>query len=212
MILETLVVGSIGANCYIVGCERTKAALIIDPGGDGDKILQRVDELGLSVEFIINTHGHLDHIAENRYLKQETGAKLSIHKDDAEMLIDPEKNLSALFDPTSPITSPPADIFLSDGDKVDLGEHTFQVLHTPGHTAGGICLRSSKVVFTGDTLFAGSIGRTDFPGGSYSEILTSIRMKLCPLDDDLVIYPGHGPATTLGFEKCSNPYITNVEL
>jgi hydroxyacylglutathione hydrolase len=212
MILETLVVGSIGANCYIVGCERTKAALVIDPGGDGDKILRRVDELGLSVELVINTHGHLDHIAENRYLKQNTGAKLAIHKDDAQMLIDPEKNLSALFDPDHLVTSSSADILFSDGDKADLGDYAFQVLHTPGHTAGGICLKFDNAVFTGDTLFAGSIGRTDFPGGSYNEILNSIRTKLCPLDDDFVIYPGHGPATTLGYEKRRNPYIVSFEL
>lgn len=210
MILETLVVGSIGANCYIVGCEKTKAALVIDPGGEGDRILQRVDELGLNVELVVNTHGHLDHIAENKYLREKTGAKLAIHKDDAEMLVDPEKNLSALFDSGSPIISPPADILLSDGDELKFGEYTIQVLHTPGHTVGSICLKLDKTLFTGDTLFVGSIGRTDFPGGSYSEILNSIKTKLYPLDDDLTVYPGHGPRTTLGHEKRNNPYVLNL--
>ena len=181
--------------------------LVIDPGGDGDRILKRLEELGLNLELIVNTHGHFDHIGGNEYLKQKTGAKLYIHADDAEMLTEPEKNLSSLFDPGSLIISPPADIILHDGDRMEIGAHVFYVIHTPGHTKGSICLKMEDCLFAGDTLFADSIGRTDLPGGSYSEIMNSIKTKLCPLEDTLIIYPGHGPKSILGCEKRSNPYI-----
>jgi len=204
MILRALVVGPIQANCYILGCERTREAAVIDPGGDSDKILINLAKDKLRCVYIINTHGHFDHSAENRRLKEVTGAQLLIHRGDAPMILHQGANGRSWG--MNVDNSPPPDRYLEEGDIVTFGDISLKVLHTPGHSSGGISLFSDKMVFVGDTLFAGSIGRTDFPGGDYEGLIRNVRQKIFPLGDDVVVYPGHGPKTTVGREKRTNPF------
>ena len=204
MILETMVVGSVFTNCYVIGCEETKAGAIIDPGGDPEQIISVVEKLGVNPIYIINTHGHADHIEANGEMKEKYGAQILIHEADAPMLTVPEKNLSVFFGPA--LETPPADTFMTEGDVIEIGTITLKVLHTPGHSPGGISLVGDGFVFTGDALFAGSIGRTDFPGASHSQLLESIRTKLFTLDDATKVYSGHGPESTIGWEKEHNPF------
>ena len=192
-------VGSLGTNCYIAYCENTKKAVIIDPGGDAAKILAAVSREKLSVEAIINTHGHADHVLANVKVQEATGAPLWIHGGDADMLGSGSRNLSAFLGGATSCGK--ADRLLSDGEVLPVGDFSLTVLHTPGHTPGGISLLTGKTVFVGDTLFAESIGRTDFPGGSYSQLINSIKEKLMVLDDEVKAYPGHGPATTIGWDS-----------
>jgi hydroxyacylglutathione hydrolase len=205
MILETFEVGPFMVNCYLVGCETTGDAMIIDPGDMGDMVLARARELNLQVKHIINTHGHADHIKDNGLIKDRTGAPIWIHKLDAPMLPVPNHNLSAFFGFS--ISSPPADKFLEDGQIFKLGAILFKIIHTPGHSPGGICLLHNKTLFCGDTLFCESIGRTDLPGGDFDTLEQSIRNRIYTLDDDVIVYPGHGPTTSVGFEKHSNPFV-----
>lgn len=207
MFLKTLVVGAIETNCYLVACPETREAAVIDPGAEGQRILQAVAENGLRVKYIINTHGHGDHIAANGTVKEATGAEILIHQDDAVYLTDPKKSLLAFMGANKP--EPPADRTLREGDVVEIGATVrLEVIHTPGHTPGGICLKAGNVIFAGDTLFAGSVGRTDFPGGSYSKLISSIKEKLLRYQDDVEVYPGHGPGTTIGEERAYNPYLS----
>jgi len=205
MIIESFEVGPFMVNCYLVGCEDTHDAMIIDPGDMGDVILERARELNVQVNHIINTHGHADHIKDNGLIKDRTGAPIWIHELDAPMLPVPNHNLSAFFGFS--ISSPPADRLLKEGEDFQLGNLSFKVLHTPGHTQGGICLLNDKVLFAGDTLFRDSIGRTDLPGGDYGSLERSIKEKIYTLDDDVAVYPGHGPATTVGYEKHGNMWV-----
>lgn len=205
-----LVVGPVLTNCYIVICEGSREAIVIDPGfdeSDEEMVLGRVRELKVAVKYIINTHGHADHISGNSKVKMETGAKIAIHAYDADMLLDPRKNLSMLIG--SNIVSPPPDIVLQDGDEILFGDLKIKVLHTPGHSPGSISLylEEKGVIFTGDTLFAGSIGRTDIPGASYRKLISSIREKLLKLPDETRVYPGHGPETTIGIERRENVFL-----
>lgn len=207
MIFKIRKTGSLATNCYILGCPETKEAVVVDPGWDSADIINLLEEENLHLNYIINTHGHGDHIGANGDLKEYSGAKIFIHQADAELLTDPQKNLSAAFGGKK-VTSLPADGFLQDGDVIKVGTSiALEVLHTPGHTPGGICLKGANFILTGDTLFAGSIGRTDFPGGSYEELVTSIKKKLFTLEGDYFIYPGHGPGSTLEKERTSNPFI-----
>lgn len=205
MEIERLVVGALATNCYLVRCSAAGDALVIDPGAEGERILQAAEERGLKLRYIINTHGHGDHIGANGFIKAKTGALILIHRDDAAMLGSAVKNLSSWLN--GGVVSPPADRLLEDGDTVTCGEISFKVLATPGHTPGGVSLLGPGVVFTGDTLFQSSIGRTDFPGGSLPALLTSIREKLFTLPEDTYIYPGHGAESTVGEEKTSNPFL-----
>ncbi len=204
MILQSLVVGPIMANCFIIGCEKTRKAAVIDPGDESSRILMKLAEHKLTVEYIINTHGHFDHVGANRKLKEATGAKLVIHALDQSML-KVLSETSAAFG-LSVENSPPPDQTVQDGDIIQFGEIILTVLHTPGHTPGGISLHTDGVVFVGDTLFAGSIGRTDFPGGDFDTLISSIKNKLYSLGDQVIVYTGHGPETTIGREKRSNPF------
>ncbi|NLC38860.1 MAG: MBL fold metallo-hydrolase [Clostridia bacterium] len=207
MLIKRLQVGVLATNCYVLGCEETREAAVIDPGGDGEKILQEIASLQLQLKFIINTHGHGDHIAANGELKEATGAKILIHEGDAGFLTDPRKSLLSYS--ASSVQGTSADQLLQDGDQIKIGEEiTLQVIHTPGHTPGCICLDEGEYLFTGDTLFAGSIGRTDLPGGSYRSLIESVQEKIFTLPGDRIIYPGHGPETTLAEEKASNPFFT----
>lgn len=191
MIIKRFTVGWLSTNCYVVGCEETKEAGVIDPGVESDReaeeILDFIKEKGLHIKYIINTHGHSDHTAGNTIMKEATGASILIHENDASRVH--------------------ADRKLRDGDVIQIGCLKLLVLHTPGHTKGGISLLGGNVVFTGDTLFSGAIGRTDFPGGSYKELIQSIRSKLMPLPDAVEVYPGHESPTTVGKEKKNNPFL-----
>jgi glyoxylase-like metal-dependent hydrolase (beta-lactamase superfamily II) len=218
--IKVLETPPLDANCYIVACEKTNAAVIIDPGGNFREIKDVIDHSELSVKAIINTHGHVDHIGANGELKQATGAPLLIGMADAPMLPEPSQNLSAFL--AEQVRSPEADRLLQDGDCVTFGEESLQVIATPGHTKGGLCLYSpaatgagarsgarlgAGVLFSGDTLFAGSIGRSDLPSGNGVELVESIRQKLLTLPDDTVVYPGHGETTTIGEERRFNPFL-----
>ena len=204
MILKMLVVGPIQANCYILGCETTRQAAVIDPGGDVDKILMALGKDNLRCVYIINTHGHFDHSAENKRLKEVTGAQLVIHRADALMIINQSANGGMWGMKVD--NSPPPDLYVEEGDFITFGDISLRVLHTPGHSAGGISLLTDRMVFVGDTLFAGSIGRTDFPGGDYEGLIRHVREKFFPLADDIIVYPGHGPKTTVGRERRTNPF------
>ena len=191
MIVKCFAVGWLSTNCYVVGCEETREAAVIDPGMESEKeteqILNFIKQNGFRIKYIINTHGHPDHISGNAVIKEATGAPILIHENDAERV--------------------KADRKLRDGDVIQVGTFKLVVLHTPGHTKDGISLLGDNVVFTGDTLFAGSVGRTDFLGGSYEELMRSIKTKLLSLPDSFKVYCGHGPSTTIGDEKRHNPFL-----
>jgi glyoxylase-like metal-dependent hydrolase (beta-lactamase superfamily II) len=205
IILRKMVVGQMDTNCYILGCAATKDGAVIDPGGDADAVKSAIEDMGLTIRIIVNTHGHVDHMAANAEVKRATGAELMIHEYDAGMLQDPTTNLSASA--FGPVVSPAADRLLVDGDTIKVGTLQLNVLHTPGHTEGGICLLGRGYVFSGDTLFAGSVGRSDFPGGDPTVLVHSIRSRLLCLADTTAVLPGHGPNTTIGNEKECNPYL-----
>jgi hydroxyacylglutathione hydrolase len=204
MIVERLVVGMLQCNCYLVGCENTKEGIVIDPGGDAPLILDRVEQLGLNIKQIVNTHGHIDHIAANRPVKEATGAPIAIHEDDAEWLVTDQGAYARMLGVLSP--GPPADVLLSEGDEISFGDESLKVIHTPGHSLGGISLVGDGVVFCGDTLFAMGVGRVDLPGGSWETLMHSIQTRLFTMPDDTVAYTGHGAPTTIGREKQSNPW------
>jgi hydroxyacylglutathione hydrolase len=198
VIVEVLVVGIIQTNCYIVGCEETKAAAIIDPGDEAELILDKVKELGLEVKYILNTHAHFDHVGGNADLVAATGAPLAIHP--AELPWLRMKGGAALFGLPDTRQSPDPDIELREGDLLEIGNLRLEVLFTPGHTPGHVSFyeRAAGIVFDGDVLFADGIGRTDLPGGDYDTLLCSIREKLLTLPAETRVCPGHGPLTTVG--------------
>ena len=205
MIIKILAVGPIMANCFILGCEDTLEAAVIDPGDEADRILLTLAEAKLTTKLIINTHGHFDHVGANKRLKEVTGAPILIHPLDKSMLSQLAQSAAAWG--MTADNSPAPDRELQDGDEVTFGKITLKVLHTPGHTPGGISLYTDSEVFVGDTLFAGSIGRTDFAGGSFETLKESIQQKLFRLGDDLKVYPGHNQVTTIGVEKRTNPFV-----
>ncbi|MDM8551166.1 MBL fold metallo-hydrolase [Desulfobacterales bacterium HSG2] len=206
MIIKTLAVGPIVANCYILGCEDTKEAAVVDPGDDAPRILMALAESALKVKYILNTHGHFDHVGANKKMKDATAAPILIHPLDAPMLSHLSASASAWG--LSADDSPPPDRMVEEGDTISFGKNiTLKVIHTPGHTPGGISFHGDNKVFVGDTLFDGSIGRTDFPGGNFETLISSIKNKLFMLGDDVQVFTGHGPVTTIGKEKRSNPFV-----
>ena len=205
MIIEFMPVGPIMANCYILGCKETNEAVVIDPGDDADLILLKLAELNLKVKYIINTHGHFDHVGANRKMKEATNAELLIHALDAPML-DSLSQAAASFGLRSE-NSPPPDKTIDEGDMITFGNISLKVIHTPGHSPGGISLFTNGYLFVGDTLFQGSIGRTDLPGGNFNTLKSSIQNKLFPLGDTIRVFTGHGPETTIGKEKRYNPFV-----
>ena len=211
MDVHTLIVGLLETNCYLVSDPETKQALIIDPGGETSEILPAVERLELGVRAIVLTHGHGDHSWSAAALREETGAPVLIHRLDAALLKEPELSGAALagLDPASCVP----DRFLEEGETLTLGDCAIalQVLHTPGHTPGSISLLGETCVFVGDCLFASSIGRTDLPGSSDREMFHSLR-RLLSLDDALTVYPGHGPPTTIGMERQTNPFLVQLGL
>ncbi len=209
-----LPVGPLQANCYLVADNDGRAG-VIDPGGDPDKIISAIEREGWVPEAVINTHNHIDHVAANRKIMEHYRIPLLIHRADAPGLRDPNLNLSALG--FGRLDSPPPDRELDDGDEISLGSLRLQVLATPGHSPGSISLlcpagNGPGVVFTGDTLFAGSVGRTDFPGGSLDRLVSSIRDRLLILPDDTVVLPGHGERSTIGEEKRGNFFLEQFGL
>lgn len=194
MILRMLVVGPYMSNCYIVGSEATKEGLIIDPGAEPDSILKVVNGLGLKIKLIVATHGHIDHVSAVNRVKEATGVPFAMHE--AEII------KGGVFE-----KSPQVDRPLKHGDIIEIGDVRFEVRHTPGHSPGGIILVGEGIVFSGDTLFQFSIGRTDFPGGSHSQLMTGIFEQLLVLPDETPVYPGHGPDTTIGMERKVNPFV-----
>lgn len=191
MIVKRFTVGWLSTNCYVVGCEETREAAVIDPGMDSEReaepILDFIKQNSLHIKYIINTHGHPDHVAGNAIIKKATGAPILIHESNSENV--------------------QADTKLHDGNILQVGTLKLVVLHTPGHTPDGISLLGENLVFTGDALFAGSVGRTDFLGGSYEELMRSIKTKLLAIPDSFKVYSGHGPSTTIGDEKKYNPFL-----
>lgn len=205
MFLERIPAGVYAVNCYIIGDDKTDKAAVIDPGGDVDKIINVLEDNNLELEYIILTHAHGDHIGGVEELRERTGAPLYMHKNDLYMLNDSNINLSTQINGVKIETD--ADTFVNDGDVLELGELKLSIIHTPGHTQGGICIEVENVLFSGDTLFANSIGRSDLDGGNQEQLIDAIKNKLFVLNEDLTVLPGHGPATTIRIEKVTNPYV-----
>lgn len=206
MIFEGFPVGAMESNCYIIGCEETKKGVVVDPGAEAKKIVSRIEKHGLDITYIILTHGHADHIGALTAVQQATGAEVCIHAEDADMLKDAHKNLSIYVGESLEFKQ--ADRLLQDGDKIQFGNITLEVIHTPGHTRGCICLKCPEgILITGDTLFAGSVGRSDFPGGSHTQLISSIKNKLLVYPVETRVYPGHGPGSTISSEKKYNPFL-----
>lgn len=208
MKVEQQMVGMMGVCCYILSCENTAKAAIVDPGGDEQRILDRVTELGLEVDYIIATHGHPDHVCGNRKIKEATNADIVMHEEDDDFFS--QSQVQNYFSMLGLEASPPTDLRVKEGDQITFGDVSLQVIHTPGHTPGGICLYNAPDLITGDTLFVGGIGRTDFPGGSHQDLIASIHNKLLVLPADTVVWPGHGyggSQSTIDEERRSNPFI-----
>lgn len=208
MILKRWILGELASNAYLLGDEVNKVALVIDPGGDPWEIIDFLNRNALDLKYILNTHGHADHIAGNAILKKAyENAKILVHEEDAPMLTSPALNLSIWLG--SVISSPKADICLNNGDLIELGNLKIEVIHTPGHTPGSVCfyIKDEGVLFSGDTLFCRSVGRTDFPGSSWEALISSIRNKLFRLPKLTKVYPGHGEETTIEEEMYGNPFL-----
>ena len=205
LLVHQLSVGPLQVNCFVVACQKTREAMVIDPGEDGPRILQLAESNGYQVKKIVNTHGHFDHIGANQPVKEATGAVLMMHEADLPLLQNARSHAQAYGLTVSP--SPDPDKFLDEGDVFSVGEQSFSVFHVPGHSPGSICLLSDGHLFVGDVLFAGSIGRTDLPGGDFDALVEGVREKLFRLPADTIVHPGHGPDTTIGREKQMNPFV-----
>ena len=209
MIVKQYEVGNFAVFCYLIGDEEAKEGLFIDPADDADMLLSEAKSYGINkIKYIVNTHSHVDHIMGNAAMVKKTGAKIVIHEEDAPLLTKTPSYLLDMFRATS---SPSADIQVKDGEVIQVGNVGLKVLHTPGHSPGGMSLYVDGMVFTGDSLFVGSVGRTDFPGSSWEELETSIRKKLYVLPGETIVYPGHNygprPTSTIQFEKRNNPFV-----
>jgi glyoxylase-like metal-dependent hydrolase (beta-lactamase superfamily II) len=205
MAIETIPVGPLQVNCYLLICDKTRAAVVIDPGDEGARILDAVAAADAHLQAVINTHGHFDHIGANAYVVEQAGVGLMMHGDDVPLLRQAADHASIYG--LSVVSSPEPTRILSEGDEVEVGELKLKVIHLPGHSPGGICLQVGNDLFVGDGLFAGSVGRTDLPGGNHDQLISGIRSKLMILSDETVVYPGHGPTTTIGREKLHNPFL-----
>ncbi|NJD02475.1 MAG: MBL fold metallo-hydrolase [Ruminiclostridium sp.] len=203
MILERLATGMFASNCYIIGANGE--GVVIDPGADAGEISGAVDKLKLKIKYIILTHAHIDHIVSVDELRSILGAKVMLHENEARALANPFYNSSVLFGLKKVFKE--ADGVLKDGDILEAGGLKFEIIHTPGHTPGGICIKVGDYVFTGDTLFMMSVGRSDFGGGDQDQLMDSIKNKLMILKDDTKVFPGHGTSTTIGHERANNPFI-----
>jgi glyoxylase-like metal-dependent hydrolase (beta-lactamase superfamily II) len=194
----------LATNCYIIGSEQAGEGMVIDPGGGAKQIMQAIGDLKLDIKFIVLTHGHIDHLDALAEVKVATGAEFCAHADDTRFIQErPLHSKLGVDYPELPIP----DKWLNDEESINVGDLQFLVLHTPGHSPGGICLLGQGVVFTGDTLFNNGIGRTDLFGGSYGQLMNGIHTKLMVLPDETIVYPGHGPDTTIGAERRVNPFL-----
>jgi hydroxyacylglutathione hydrolase len=202
--------GPFAENTYVVVGPSGRSCMVVDPGLESEPVLLALRERGLSCELILNTHGHLDHVACNAYFKRETGAPIAIHADDVPLLRNVRAQASLYGLRVE--ESPPADIDLVEGVALAFDGATFDVIHTPGHTPGGVCLRRGNQMLVGDTLFAGSVGRTDLPGGDWDTLVASIRGKLFALPDEIHCFPGHEGDTTIGRERRLNPFVGDAAL
>ncbi|HEX9899082.1 MAG TPA: MBL fold metallo-hydrolase [Candidatus Methylomirabilis sp.] len=215
MIHEVLVVGVLQCNCSILGDEETREAIVIDPGDEVERILAVLKTHKLKAKYILNTHAHFDHVGNCRELKEATGAEIWLHKADLP-IYESAPRQAALFAMygVKPIRMTAVDQFMRDADGVQVGKIAARVIHTPGHTPGSLSLHvprsNSDVLFAGDTLFNGSIGRTDLPGGDFHQILKSIKDRLFAFDDETEVWPGHGPKTTIGWERRTNPFLQDL--
>ncbi|MBC8548262.1 MAG: MBL fold metallo-hydrolase [Candidatus Brocadiales bacterium] len=205
MIIKNIVVGPLEVNCYIIGCEDTKEAAIIDPGDNADEIISTIEKEGLKPKFIINTHAHFDHIGGVKAIQDYFKIDFILHKEDL-FLVESASEQATAFG-LKPISKPEVNKYVNNGENITLGNKSITVIHTPGHSPGCVCYYLDNNVFVGDTLFAGSIGRTDLPGGSYETLINSIKERLFPLGDSTIVYPGHGPSTTIENEKEHNPFL-----
>ena len=208
-ILECLVVQPFESNCWILGCNETRAAVVIDPGEEAG-ILQTLKAHQLTLKYLIHTHGHLDHVSATAAIQRQTSAPVLIHAAE-QILLDNLTLQGTMFGLKAP-APPTVDRYICEGEKIGWGQYTLSVIETPGHSPGGVCLNleGEKILFGGDTLFQGNIGRTDLWGGDYEQLLDSIREKLWQLDDDTIVCPGHGPRTTIGREKRENPFLQGL--
>ncbi|MBI2470900.1 MAG: MBL fold metallo-hydrolase [Planctomycetes bacterium] len=204
IIFETLTVGPLAVNCYIIGSKKDNTAIVIDAGGNPEEILNLIKKHNLALQFIINTHAHFDHVGGVKPLQDLTGAKFLLHQEDIPLLNYLNDQTDAFGLPAIPV--PRVDKTLADDEEIFIGDEAIRIIHTPGHSPGSICFRINDAVFVGDTLFAGSIGRTDLYGGSYTKIIDSIKTRLFALEDHVIVYPGHGTFTTIGEEKQHNPF------
>ncbi len=205
--IETITNGPFVENAFIVWDEGTKKGIIVDPGDEPDRIVRAGEFLGLEITEIVCTHGHIDHAGAVAEVKRLTQAPVTFHKDERPVLehLASQARLFGLGE----VETPEVDRWLEEGDEIEVGAHRARVIHTPGHTPGGCCLffEDARILIAGDTLFQGSIGRTDLPGGSFEQIISSIKDKLFPLGDDVTVYCGHGPKTNIGLEKRINPFV-----
>jgi len=211
MFVKQLEVGSLAVFAYVVGCEETGEGLVIDPASDADRIISIGKENGIDIKYIVNTHSHLDHIMGNAVMVEKTGAKIIIHENEKELLTQQPDAFLSMF---ASKESPPADITVNEGDTIDIGKLSLNVILTPGHSPGGISLHLDGYLFTGDTLFVGGVGRTDVPGGSWPVLLESIKTKLLTFPDETIILPGHNygyaPTSTVKQEKDFNPFVKDA--
>ncbi|CAN5737986.1 MBL fold metallo-hydrolase [soil metagenome] len=205
-IFEHRVVGPLACNCYVIGDPVGKEAIVIDPGDDAEELAGGIQARGLTVKAIVATHAHFDHIVAAGRLRELTGAPFLLHRAD-NPLLDWMQESGLIFLGAELPPPPEVDVEVAEGDKLAAGDVELAVLHTPGHSPGSICLVAEDAVFSGDTLFAGSIGRTDLPGGDTQALLDGVEHKLFPLGGGLAVYPGHGPATTLERERRTNPFV-----
>lgn len=210
MIVKTYTVGPLAVRAYVIACPDTGEAMIIDPAGNEDYLASEIRDAGLNLRFIVNTHGHPDHTCGNRRMKELTGALVVMHEADDSLFRDP--GVAAMFKAWGFEPAPSADRTVKHGDSIRVGHLTFEVIHTPGHTPGSVCLYGHGHVATGDTLFVGAVGRTDLPGGSFDTLIQSLKKHIVPLPDATIVLPGHDygdtPTSTIGREKKENPYIT----
>lgn len=207
MIHKTIVVGPLQCNCVLLGCEKTREAVLIDPGDEPRKIVQLVRDLGLNVKYLLHTHAHFDHIGGTKGVKKEMESTVCLHKED-ELIYNNLPMQGQMFGMQFE-SAPAIEKFLEDEEILSFGEHRLQVLHTPGHSPGSVCLKlldGDESVFSGDTLFRESIGRADLWGGDYQKLLTSIRNRLFVLNGEIQVFPGHGPSTKIDHEKKNNPF------
>ena len=205
LVIHPLSVGPLQVNCFLVACPKTNDAMVIDPGDEGNRILQLAKSNDFKISKVVNTHCHFDHIGANQVVVEETGAILMMHAADL-LLLQNARNHAEVYGLTV-APSPEPDSFLVQGDTFVVGEHSFSVFHVPGHSPGSICLLSDGHLFVGDVLFAGSIGRTDLPGGDFDALIEGVRERLFSLPDETIVHPGHGPDTTIGQERRMNPFV-----